>query len=500
MTVKSEAIVAVDIGTSSIRATLISLSGELLATRSTPTPTHRMRDGSAGLDAAECWELTQSAIAGVSGGARVLGIGVAAQLGLVLVDAALDAITPVMLWSDQTAQPYVAEVRDAFRASAAPTVGRRISSELAAPRLRMLLDRQPDVMERAAKVLSLKDYLTAKLTGVATTDPTHASYTLLYDVAERAWSTDFAASLELAGSLLPEVRTASEVAGFLRADVARACGLPEGIPVAVGGPDGTVGAIGAGASEHGRTVDIAGTTDVLVHVVENPLIDPESVVTTNAHVADGLWTIGGATGMTGGTLSWLAGMFGYPDVESMNRELEASLEAVPMGSNGVLVDPALTGHRFPYWDLARTGRIQGMTPGTGRADIVNATNEGAAFLVAVGLEEISRLGQDPTSVAVVGGVARREENLRLRADVWGIPVEGVSDGMATSRGVAVLAATASGLFSSLVEASAHLVPKGTTFEPDGARAAVYRDIFTTWKQTFSGLDTVSDSGHTLPLS
>lgn len=497
---RSEAIIAVDVGTSSVRATLVSLSGGLLATRSTPTPTHRMRNGSTGLDAAECWELTKSAIAGVSPGAHVLGIGVAAQLGLVVVDAALEAIAPVMLWSDQTAQPYVAEVQSAFQSSVAPTVGRRVSSELAAPRLRMLLDRQPHVLDRASKVLSLKDYLTAKLTGVATTDPTHASYTLLYDVVERAWSTDFAASLGLAKDLLPEVRTASEVAGFLRADVARACGLPEGIPVAVGGPDGTVGAIGAGASQPGKTVDIAGTTDVLVHVVEVPVIDPDSVVTTNAHVADGLWTIGGATGMTGGTLSWLAGLFGFRDVESMNGELEGALETVPLGSNGVLVDPALTGHRFPYWDLARTGRIQGVTPGTDRADIVNATNEGAAFLVGAGLSELSRLGCHPTSIAVVGGVARREANLRLRADVWGIPVEGVSDGMATSRGVAVLAATASGVFSSLVEASAHLVPNGTTFEPDGARTGEFREVSTIWERTFSGLDMGDDSGHTRPLS
>lgn len=137
-----------------------------------------------------------------------------------------------------------------------------------------------------------------------------------------------------------------------------------------------------------------------------------------------------------------------------------------------------------------------MTPDTGRADIVNAANEGAAFLVAVGLEELARLGEIPASIAVVGGVARREENLRLRADAWGVPVEGVRDGMATSRGVAVLAATAGGVFSTLAEASAQLVPRGTVFEPDSARSAQYRDILATWKQTFRSLDIAGGSGHT----
>lgn len=443
-------------------------------------------DGSAGLDAARCWELTRDAIRAVAtSDAHIVGIGVAAQLGLVVVDLGLRAITPVMLWSDQTAKAYVPGVRAALAAPGAPVVGRMVTAELAAPRLRMLLDRQPRIMERAAKVLSLKDYLTAQLTGTATTDPTHASYTLLYDVVSRSWSVPFAGALGISADLLPPVRGASEIAGQLRADVARDCGLPEGIAVAVGGPDGTVGAIGAGAIASGRTVDIAGTTDVLVHVVDSPLVDPAMVITTNAHVPDGLWTIGGATGMTGGMLDWVAHTLGYADVESLHSSLDPSLFAEPIGSNGVLMDPALTGHRFPYWNLDRVGSIHGLTPGTLPTDLVSAAHEGAAFVVGDGLRELARLGQRVTAVMIVGGVARRHASLQLRANVWGVPVEGVSDGMATSRGVAILAATASGLFSGLAEATAQLAKKGVIFDPIAEQADAYSDTYARWRSTFS---------------
>lgn len=478
---------AVDVGTSAVRASLLGIEGSLLASHEAPTPTVRGTAGQVTVDARDCWALTASAIKACAEGHEVLAVGVSAQLGMLLVDKALNPITPVLLWSDRTAESYVEPVRAALAGVGAPVTGRRPAAELSAPRLLRLQADQPGILQRARAVLSLKDYLVACLTGEVWTDPTHAGYTLLYDVRRRDWTTSLASEVGIRPEILPPLRDAHEVAGKVTAAAAEVCGLEVGVTVAVGGPDGTVGAVGAGAVVPKRTVDIAGSTDVLVHTVGSALVDPDSIITTNVHAASGLWTVGGPTGMTGGALPWLAALFRFADVPAMHDQLQRDLAVMPIGSRGVLMDTALTGHRFPYWDLSRRGSVRGLGPEHGAAELVNAAHEGSAFLVGEGLRELGRLGEPPVAVTVVGGAARREAGLELRANAWGVPVEGVGDGLATSRGAAALASVASGEHADLREATRALVPAGRWYEPDEGRRSKMAEVAQHWRAAFSGL-------------
>ena len=486
MTAVPAGYLAVDVGTSAVRASLLGVDGALLASHEVPTPTIRGAAGQATLDPRKCWTLTADAMRACAHGRKVLAVGVSAQLGMVLVDAALDPLTPVLLWSDRTAEPFVESVQAALASLGAPTTGRRPAAEFSAPRLLHLHATRPDILQRALAVLSLKDYLVACLTGEVWTDPTHAGYTLLYDVRQRSWATSLAADLGIRPEILPPLRGAHEVAGQVTAAASEACGLPQGVTVSVGGPDGTVGAVGAGAVLPGRTVDIAGSTDVLVHTVVSPLVDPDAIITTNVHAADGLWTVGGPTGMTGGALPWLAALFRFPDVRSMHDQLRAELADMPVGSRGVLMDTALTGHRFPYWDLSRRGSVRGLGPEHGPAEVLNAAHEGSAFLVGEGLRELGRLDEQPVAVTVVGGAARRAAGLELRASAWGLPVEGVGDGLATSRGAAALASVAAGEHADLREAATALVPAGRWYEPDEGCRVRMTEAAQRWRVAFTG--------------
>src|SRR5690606_35217917 len=190
-------------------------------------------------------------------GRRIAAVGVSAQLGMVLVDAAGAAVSPVYLWSDRTAEDALDGVRAVLAETPGlPHPGRRITAEATAVRLQSLASNDPGLVERAAAVLTLKDYLVARLTGEFVCDPTHASYTLLFDIAAREWSPRVADALGLPAGLLPPVRPADAPAGTVTGRAAEETGLPEGLVVAVGGPDGTVGSLGAGAVAPGRTVDI----------------------------------------------------------------------------------------------------------------------------------------------------------------------------------------------------------------------------------------------------
>jgi xylulokinase len=479
-------LVAIDIGTSAIRATVLGEEGSVLAESSTPTPTRRDARGGVTVDPDECWHATANVVKAAVQGRTIRAVCVAAQLGMVVVDSRGAALTPVRLWSDRTAHPWLAEVAERLSGQGIPPIGRRLAPEATGVRLRMLAEADPTVLERAGGVLSLKDYIVARLTGNMVTDATHASYTLVFDVARRDWSPELADRLNLPLQLFPEVRSSDSVAGHVTATAAVDCGLPAGSVVAVGGPDGTIGSLGAGAFHPGRTADIAGSTDVLVHVTREPLFDADQVITTNAHPLGGLWTIGGATGMTGGAVSWLAEVLRYPDVASMHEDLGPALAAVPPGSRGLLVDTALTGHRFPYWDSRGSGAVLGIAPDRSPAELLNAFHEGACFLVAEGLAFLHRAGAEIQSIAVVGGVARRPESLQLRASAWGVSVEGIGDGMATSRGAAMLAGVAGGVFDSIAEAAAALTTRGVVYDPDPVLQGPLQEAFAAWRAAIRG--------------
>ena len=126
--------------------------------------------------------------------------------------------------------------------------------------LSWLARHQPQVLDRTAWVISLKDYVVARLTGEVLTDVTNASFTLLFDVARRTWSDDLMAAAGVRGGLLPVAREASEAAGVV-SRAGAVTGLSPGTPVAVRWPGCSVAVLGAGGAVSGHVVDVAGSTD-----------------------------------------------------------------------------------------------------------------------------------------------------------------------------------------------------------------------------------------------
>jgi sugar (pentulose or hexulose) kinase len=329
-------------------------------------------------------------------------------------------------------------------------------------------------------VLSLKDFLVARLTGAVVTDPASASYTLLFDVSAGAWSEELLAAAGVAAERLPPVLAAGAAAGALDERAAAATGLDAGLPVAVGGPDGSMGALGSGAASPGVTVDVAGTTDVVLHTLDRPVADPERRSILNAFLLPGVWTVGGPTGLTGGAIAWLCGVLGHASVDDAYRVLGDAAAALPPGAEGVTFHTALTGERFPTWASGSAGSVSGLRPGHTAAHLLRAAEEGAAFEVRSGLEALAGVGVEVREIRMSGGSSRRRESMQLRANVWGRPVVGVSGREATTVGAAVLAAACGGVHGSVEDAVAAMVALDPATEPEHAAPAAYDEAYERW--------------------
>lgn len=474
-------VLAVDVGSSALRVSAVSLAGEMLVTERIPSRPE-IAGPRAVLDAAGLWSDLCGLVASVCARAGVpLAIGVACQLGLVLADESFSPVVPAVLWQDRRASAEADELRQMLGDRAADIAGRTVAPEQTAARWRWFVAHEPSVRARTRWILGLKDYLVARLTGEVTTDATSASYSLLFDVRYRAWSPVLLEATETPIESLPAVRDAAECGGALLADLARPLGLPAGIPVAVGGPDGSVAALGSGAVRPGITVDVAGTTDTIVHVGDRPVVDPSHRAVTNAYLLPGLWTVGGPTGMSGGAIAWLCEILGFASVDDCYAALGSRSAALAPGADGVRFRTGLTGERFPTWASAASGSLSGLRPEHTSAHLLRAAEEGAAFAVREGLEALEALELPVPEIRICGGVAGQQESMALRAAAVGRPAVGVAQHEATTIGAAMLASLCCGAYPSADAAAAAMVRLGPRIAPDPTAVASYDIAYERWR-------------------
>jgi sugar (pentulose or hexulose) kinase len=473
-------LLAIDVGTSETRVSAVSPSGIVVAA-AVVAGRARVSGSEAVLDPDELWADLSGLIREVVDGAgQPLALCVASQLGTVLVDEGLTAVGPAFLWQDRRAALEATELAETLDGLDASVAGRPATAELTAACARWVARNRRADWARTRWILSLKDYVVARLTGVPVTDPTSASYTLLYDVHARSWSDDLSAAAGIPVDRLPQVVAGHELGGAVSTKDGARAGLESGVPVAVGGPDGTVGVLGSGAAAPDLTADVAGTTDVLLHTTSMPTPDPSRRSILNAFLLPGLWTSGGPTGMTGGAIAWLCRMLGFASVDSAYRALGPAVARVGPGAGGVLFHTALSGERFPTWIADRTGSVTGLRPDHTPAHLLRSAEEGAAFIVRDGLEALAGLGLQIGEVRISGGAARRPEILQLRADVWKRPVVAVATAEATTVGAGILAAVCAGVHATVADAVASMVEVAPAVDPDPSAADAYDLAYDRW--------------------
>ncbi|MFE3740664.1 FGGY-family carbohydrate kinase [Streptomyces sp. NPDC059134] len=458
-------VVAVDVGTSAVRAIAVDTGGQVLA--------HRRIARTSGLggdtfDATELDRDVRAALAGVSGGPAPTALAVAAHIGTVAVDTDHRPVGRGGGWADSQGVPRLAALGD-------PTVRRLLRTAgrpaLTGGALAHFMGMEPGPASTVRALLSPKDFLVARLTGRLTADTISAAYTLASDVRRRAWNTG------LDPGLLPPQSEPTSVVGTLTAEAAAATGLPVGLPVVAGGPDGSVGIGLLLGGADGVIADVAGTTDVIGRLLPSPDGVPDRAV-LNPSVLPGRFVAGGATGLTGGAVAQWRSLVGAVEDER--------LAAVPPGANGLTVLPAMTGARFPTWRSGARGALLGQRPGHDAACLLRAAQEAAAFTVREGVDLLDPTGTLP--VVMAGGATRGRHVARLRADILARPLLISPQPDVTLLGAAALAFLGSGLDTDLDSVRERLIGRPRTVEPDAARAERYGLLHSRWRELRDAAD------------
>lgn len=473
------AIAGLDVGTTGVKAIALSAEGEVLATASRGYPLATPRPGWAEQDPEDWWGAAEVALAEVSEGRDIAGIGLSGQMhGLVVLDSTDRVIRPAILWNDQRTAVECREIEERLGLDRLiDLTGNRALPGFTAPKLLWLRRHEPESYARIARVLLPKDYVRLRLTGERATDASDASGTLLLDVGRRAWSDDVLDALELPRAWLPPVLESPEPAGASGT-------VSHAIPVAAGAGDQPAAAVGVGVDRPGPLSVVLGTSGVVLAALPAYAHEPQARVHAFCHAVPEMWQAMGVMLSAAGSLQWFRDAFA-PAVPF--EQLVAEAAAWPPGVDGLTFLPYLQGERTPHADPDARGAFVGLELRHDRGALVRAVLEGVAFGLRDSFDLVRLLGAAPTVARVSGGGARSRLWCQIVASVLGVPLERTESEEGSAFGAALLGGVAGGVFADVHDAVARCVRVRGTIEPDPATQPLYEDLHHRYQALYPAL-------------
>jgi sugar (pentulose or hexulose) kinase/phosphoglycerate dehydrogenase-like enzyme/ribulose-5-phosphate 4-epimerase/fuculose-1-phosphate aldolase/putative sterol carrier protein len=353
-----------------------------------------------------------------------------------------------------------------------------------AARLLWMKEKQPDVFKSVYAALSISDWVGYLLTGEPAAEPAQAAESLLFDLQTRKWATSLIKSFGLPEKILPTLKNAGTKLGKLTRQAAANLGLPEGIAVAVGGPDTQLGLLGAGVVTSGQIGVVAGTTTPVQMVIGKPVIDDEMRIWTGLHVIPGLYVLESNAGQMGSTLEWTARVF-HADSPNPIGMLAAEAETSTPGANGIqsTIGAAVFNASAlePPVDNLTFSSVMTRPGEEGRADVARAVFEGMAYAVRANVEQVLRIsGGKLGDLWLGGGITRSVLWTRILSEVIACPVHVCGSTEATALGAALCAGVGAGLYDDLTSAAKALSRTQRDHQP-GEDSPIYQGLYADWQ-------------------
>ncbi len=493
------AVLGVDLGTTNAKAAAYGLDGERLAHHDVEVPLAAADDDRAEQDPDAILAAAVQVIAAVAAdlrrqGRRVAGVGFSGAMhSLLAVDGAGRPLTPALLWADNRAADQVTEIRRLTVPGALTArTGTPLHPMTPLAKLRWYAEVAPDVAARAARWMSLKEYVLLRLTGAAVVDHSIASATGLFAIAARDWDPE---ALALAGvdrdhlSTLVPTRTVLALTPAAAGQV----GLPEDVPIVVGASDGPLANLGTGAIEPGVASLTIGTSGAVRVRVDRPRGDAAGRLFCYAGAGPDDWVVGGAVSNGGLVLKWARDHL-FPDLSAAARAggedpydvIDRLAAGVAPGAGGLLFLPHLVGERAPRWDPDLRGALVGLTVRHGRDQVLRALMEGVVLHLATVVGAMAAAGHPPRAIRASGGFTASDLWLGIAADVLGVPLTVPRRAEGSGFGAALVAMGALGLADPDALALA-VTRDARTVVPDAARADRYRRVLAVYEDLEAAL-------------
>ncbi|MBZ3642785.1 glycerol kinase GlpK [Enterococcus casseliflavus] len=490
-------VMAIDQGTTSSRAIIFDRNGKKIGSSQKEFPQYFPKSGWVEHNANEIWNSVQSVIAGafIESGIRpeaIAGIGITNQRETTVVwdKTTGQPIANAIVWQSRQSSPIADQLKaDGHTEMIHEKTGLVVDAYFSATKVRWLLDNIEGAQEKAdnGELLfgTIDSWLVWKLTDgqVHVTDYSNASRTMLYNIHKLEWDQEILDLLNIPSSMLPEVKSNSEVYGHTRSYHF----YGSEVPIAGMAGDQQAALFGQMAFEKGMIKNTYGTgAFIVMNTGEEPQLSDNDLLTTIGYGINGkvYYALEGSIFVAGSAIQWLRD--GLRMIESSPQSEEIAAKA--KGDNEVYVVPAFTGLGAPYWDSDARGAVFGLTRGTTKEDFVRATLQAVAYQSKDVIDTMKKdSGIDIPLLKVDGGAAKNDLLMQFQADILDIDVQRAANLETTALGAAYLAGLAVGFWKDLDELKS-MAEEGQMFTPE--MPAEERDnLYEGWKQAVAATQT-----------
>ncbi len=506
-------ILAVDLGTSSMKVALIKVSGKVLGWETEPIRLIHTADGGVEQSPDEWWSGFLSAAKRLIGknqesASLIRAVCCSTQgEGTIPVDKEGKALSNCILWMDMRGASHLKKQLnglinidgvDLFKILRFVNLTGgmpNLAGKDPAGHMLFFRDTQPEIYAKTYKFLNVLDYMNLRLTG---------EFAASFDSIVTSWVTDnrnpneiryndgLISILGIDRSKLPDIISCSSVIGKIKSDVANQLGLSTDVKVVAGSIDNTASAIGSGAVDDFQPHLYIGTSSwIAAHVPFKKTDIGSSLASIPCAVPD-KYLLTALQATAGGNLTFLRDNIIYhkdellqeADVPDIFKVLDQITARVPAGANGVIYTPWIWGERAPVDDKTVRAGLYNLSLNNTREDIIRAFLEGIALNTKWLMSPVEKfLGRKVNSINIVGGGAQSDVWCQIFADVMNLEIKQVNEPVyANARGAAWIGAV--GIGEIKFEDVSKLVEFRKVYSPNQGNRALYDERFDIFKSIY----------------
>lgn len=478
----------VDIGTTSTKAVLFTKKGQVRSQFAVEYPLYTPELGAAEQDPDE---ILQAVLTSIREAVRLGNISKnelshvsfsAAMHSVIAIDEAGTPLTKSITWADQRSEKWAKKLKEEWNGHEIYLrTGTPIHPMSPLAKLVWLRNDHPEVFEKAAKFISIKEYVFHKLFGEYVVDHSIASATGLFNLKNLTWDEGALTIAGVSPEQLSRIVPTTEVLRGMKSEVAAVLGISADVPFVVGANDGVLSNLGVNAVQPGVVALTIGTSGAIRTVTDRPVTDPKGRTFCYA-LTEKHWVIGGPVNNGGMIMRWLrdelcgeeteeAGLAGMDPYDVITSRIAS----IKPGSEGVIFHPYLTGERAPIWNGNARGSFFGLGIHHKKEHMMRAVLEGInlnLYTVLLALEEIIGI---PDKIHATGGFARSEVWCQMLSNIFNQQVSIPESVESSCLGAAVLGLYALGEIDSF-DVMAEMVGSTNSYSPEAEAVETYKEL------------------------
>jgi len=488
----TELLLGIDAGTTAIKVAAYDTDGRSLARSTVPFELETPSPQRVELEAELYWANTCTALRDVvrqlgkrSREIRALAVSSQGET-FVALDERGKALRKAIVWLDNRAVEEAARIRRAFATEAyyATTGLPTCEASWESAKILWLREHEPEVFRRAASYLLVHDFILYRLTGRRVTEPSVSFSNGFMDFRGATWWREMVEFVGIRLDQLPEPMLSGALVGALTPAAAAETGLSTATEVYTGALDQICGAVGAGNIAPGLVTECSGTALALVAVSNDVKFDPKRQMPVVRHPNPGRYCLLPYSQTAAVVLEWFRDNFAQG--EAFDRLVQEAMRVEP-GAEGLVCLPHLAGSTTPIFNPHARGVFSGFTLRHSRAHFVRAILESVGFMLREHIENLRTAGLQVGKIRSIGGGARSDDWLQIKADICQLPIERVEEDEAATLGAAVIAGVGAGVLTSFEAAVESLIRVADRIEPRSELGARYNTAFRAYREAFDRL-------------